>query len=380
MHRLLAAAAVIVLTACGRTPTVDIVLVTSPAPSAIEIRGLPRRDIAALAAAKLTQDDWQRILRVQVATPGAEPVVGAYTAVDGAIRFVPMYGFDAGRSFSVTFDASRVPGADHGDSWRSKPVVANVGLPAAPSERTTRVRQVYPSAAEIPANLLRIYIDFSGPMGRGNALEHIRLLDESGAEVIAPFLPVEAELWTADRTRFTLLFDPGRVKRGIKPNLDMGRALLEGRRYTLVIDDKWRDGSGQPLVEAHRHEFRVGPPLEKALDHSRWELSAPAADTRNPLVVHFPWPLDHGLLERALGVRRNAAEIAGEITIGPGETQWTFTPTEKWKAGEYSLMALTLLEDPAGNRLGRAFEVRDETAPQGEAVYRVFNVALSTPH
>jgi hypothetical protein len=43
-------------------------------------------------------------------------------------------------------------------------------------------------------------------------------------------------------------------------------------------------------------------------------------------------------------------------------------------------MALSLLEDPAGNRLGRAFEVREETAPSGEAVYRTFNVSPSTKH
>ena len=380
MRRLLAAAAVVFLTACGRPPAVDIVLVGGSPPSTVEVRGLPRRDIAAAAGARLTREDWQQILRVQVTQQGAEPIVGAYAAVDGVIRFTPMYGFDAGRSFTVTFDASRIPGADRDEGWRSTPLVKSVAVPRAASERTTSVRQIYPSGAEVPANLLRIYVEFSGPMGRDNALKHIRLLDDKGSEVLAPFLPVEAELWTADRTRFTLLFDPGRVKRGIKPNLDMGRALVEGRRYALVIDGEWLDGAGQPLQAAHRHEFRVGPPIEKALDLAAWQISAPPPGTRSPLVVEFPWPLDHGLLQRAVGVRRDAAEVPGEISIGPGETRWTFTPRDDWKTGEYSLMALSPLEDPAGNRLGRAFEVRKETAPSGEAVYRTFNVSPSTQH
>ena len=93
----------------------------------------------------------------------------------------------------------------------------------------------------------------------------------------------------------------------------------------------------------------------------------------------FPWALDHGLLQRAVGVRRDAAEVPGEISIGPGETRWTFTPRDNWKTGEYSLMALSLLEDPAGNRLGRAFEVREETAPAGEAVYRTFYLVSAVP-
>ncbi|CAN5658445.1 hypothetical protein BH18ACI5_BH18ACI5_16100 [soil metagenome] len=139
-----------------------------------------------------------------------------------------------------------------------------------------------------------------------------------GTEIIAPFLPVEAELWTADRTRFTLLFDPGRVKRGIKPTLDMGRALVEGRRYALVIDGEWLDAGGQPLQAGHRHEFRVEPAVEKALDLARWQIDTPAPGTRNPLVVTFPWALDHALLQRAVGVRRDAAEVPGEISIGPG--------------------------------------------------------------
>jgi hypothetical protein len=376
MRSLLAAVAVITLTACGRSPDINIVLADSGAPSSIEVRGLPRRDINALAAARLSREDWQQILRVQVRS-GAEPVVGTYAALDGAVRFTPMYGLDAGRAFTVTLDAARIPGAAAGDSWRSTPVVQSVTVPRTISERTTTVRQVYPSGDEIPANLLRLYIEFSAPMGRSNALEHIHLLDDSGREIAAPFLPVEAELWTADRTRFTLLFDPGRVKRGIRPNLDMGRALIEGRTYSLTIDEGWVDGAGQRLKAGHRHQFRVGRPVEKPLDHAEWRIAVPAPDSRSPLLVRFPWPLDHGLLPRALGVRREQVDVPGEISIEPGETGWTFTPREPWKAGEYSLLALTLLEDPAGNRIGRAFEAREETAPAGEAVYRTFTVATA---
>jgi hypothetical protein len=52
----------------------------------------------------------------------------------------------------------------------------------------------------------------------------VRLLDEAGDEVRDPFLPLDAEFWNRDRTRFTVFFDPGRQKRGILPNEEMGRS------------------------------------------------------------------------------------------------------------------------------------------------------------
>ena len=63
------------------------------------------------------------------------------------------------------------------------------------------------------------------------------------------FLELEDELqWSL--TRLTLLLDPARVKRGLKPNLDEGRALEAGKRYQLVIDQQWPDATGRPLSEA----------------------------------------------------------------------------------------------------------------------------------
>ena len=34
-----------------------------------------------------------------------------------------------------------------------------------------------------------------------------------------------------------------------------------------------------------------------------------------------------------------------------------FTPREPWRAGQHQLLALDILEDVAGNQIGRAFEV-----------------------
>lgn len=43
--------------------------------------------------------------------------------------------------------------------------------------------------------------------------------------------------------------------------------------------------------------------------------------------------------------------------MSDGEREWRFVPREPWRAGDYHLVVLSILEDVAGNRVGRAFEV-----------------------
>ena len=352
--RLLALALVALTAACGSTPSPTITVNRSVTPPVIEVRGLPSRDITALRRASLTTPEWQQVLRVSLEATQI-PIAGRYAVADGVIRFTPMYTFDFSQKYSVTFDPARIPGANAAESWRRDKVASVVAFAPLPRSPSTTVKAVYPSGSELPENMLRFYIEFSAPMGRASALEHVRLIDEEGNHVVDPFLPVEAEFWTPDRTRFTLFFDPGRVKRGIKPNRDLGRALIPGKRYALVVGERWMDARGQPLKSEYRHEFTVTRAIEKPLDQRDWKITVPGAGTRDPLVVTFPWALDHGLLRRAFDIL-GPAEISGEVAIADAERRWAFTPRNPWTPGDYSLLALTVLEDPAGNRLGRAFE------------------------
>lgn len=109
-------------------------------------------------------------------------------------------------------------------------------LPGADAPRTTRVVSAHLRAERIPANALRWYVEFSAPMERGDVLTHIRLLDAAGRQVKGAFLEVPEELWDPSGTRVTILFDPGRVKRGVRTNLESGAPLVAGRRYKLVVD------------------------------------------------------------------------------------------------------------------------------------------------
>ena len=61
-----------------------------------------------------------------------------------------------------------------------------------------------------------------------------------------PFLELDEELWSPDGTRFTLIFDPGRIKRGLKPREEVGPVLEAGKSYSLVIDRRLARRIGKP--------------------------------------------------------------------------------------------------------------------------------------
>ena len=96
---------------------------------------------------------------------------------------------------------------------------------------------IYPTAAELPVNLLRVYVHFSAPMSEGWAARAIRVSREDTGETLDDvFLPPEPELWDPERKRLTMLLDPGRIKRGLVPNLEFGYPLVEGTAVRIAID------------------------------------------------------------------------------------------------------------------------------------------------
>jgi hypothetical protein len=330
--------------------------------SVVEVAGLSAEDLSNLERGLLSREEWNALLSVRVASdqatsPDLPAVLGAYTVSGGVLRFVPQFPLEPGTRYDVELDPSLLASAD--DSHDTTPrLKTTLQMPAAELKPTTRVIEVHPTTSELPENQLRLYITFSAPMSLRSGAPHIRLLDARGRSVVDPFLPLDVDLWNEDRTRYTVLFDPGRVKRGILPNEEMGRSLIAGRRYTLVVDANWLDEAGQPLVAPFRRDFLVGPPHEQRIDPAEWRLALPPPRTREPLTVSFPRPLDYGLLKRALRVTSESGErLDGDIVIGPSETRWLFTPRGLWQPGEYRLVATSTLEDVAGNRIGKPFEV-----------------------
>lgn len=231
-------------------------------------------------------------------------------------------------------------------------------LPAIAKNPSAEVSAVYPSGDVLPENLLKFYLHFTEPMRRGGVYEFIKLRDEDGRAVEIPFLEVAEELWDPEGRRLTVFIDPGRIKREVKPLEDVGPAMLEGRRYELVISKDWPDEKGAPMKSEFRKSYRVGPPDRTQPNVKNWKLSLPPAGTREPLTVKLDESLDHALLHRLLWVETAAGEeIVGEARVSENEARWEFVPESPWRKGDYELIADQWLEDRAGNSIGHLFEV-----------------------
>jgi hypothetical protein len=217
---------------------------------------------------------------------------------------------------------------------------AHAAAPAA-SVAPAQVVRVQPSAGQVPANLLRLSIEFATRI-EGPVLPRVALL-RPGAEPIAqPFL--EQELWSPNGRVLTVLMHPGRVKTGLNAREALGPILVDGDDVKLALD-------GHPI-----QHWRVGPEDTNGPAASAWRLSSVRAASRQALVVTLDGPIDGREADYIAIADPHGRRVSGRAVLKDGERTWTFTPRAPWRAGEYRLVARGILEDPAGNRLGGRFE------------------------
>ena len=324
---------------------------------AFEVIGLDQAELDSLSKLKADSPQWTAIFAVFVYKSGSgsdvPAMLGTYRLDRKVLTFEPRFALTRGLSYRAVFDRSKISGAE-AESQIEKVITIRKEVKA-PS---TVVEQVFPSASKLPENQLKFYLHFSASMSRGDVYRHVHLFDDKGKEVVMPFLELEQELWDPEGKRFTLFFDPGRIKRGVKPRDDLGPPLVAGRTYSLRIDRAWQDADGIPLKDDFVKKFTVTEPLAERIDSSHWKVQAPAADTTDTVTVQFPGPLDRALLHRMIWVTdAKGVRIAGTIKVTDDETRWHFEPAKPWTAGKYRLVIDTSLEDLAGNTLAAPFEV-----------------------
>jgi hypothetical protein len=275
--------------------------------------------------------DWAKVLRVSVGSRENAALLGSFEALENGVRFRPRFAVDGALDLVVVYDGG-VERVLRG----VKPQMA----------ATTRVAAIYPSGPEVPANLLKFYLVFDAPMSRGEVWDHLRLLDASGKAVALPFLEIDQELWDPEMKRLTLLFDPGRIKRGVLPREEVGTSLEAGKSYTLAVDKGWRDAAGRPLAEEFRHAFRVTPEERLGIDVKAWEVTA----SRDEIRIRFGRPMEH-----ALALRLITVDVPGEARLEENESVWVYRV--RTARSEYAITVDHRLEDLAGNRPGRPFDV-----------------------
>ena len=240
--------------------------------------------------------------------------------------------------------------ADDAEAWHE---LARLGVPDVDRPAHTVVDSIDPGVDEVPANLLRFAVTFSHAMADGSAAGRIHLLDMSGKELPGTLLGMPPELWDRSRRRLTVLLEPGRIKRGLQPNVQAGPPLGEGDTVTLVVDPRLRDAGGAELASGARRTYRVGAPIRCRVDPGLWDLRWPAAPS-DPLVVRFDRPLDRALVLRCLRVLDGAGRaMPGRTSLDAEARVWAFSPAAGVVA---SLHIDTRLEDLAGNSVRRVFD------------------------
>ena len=298
--------------------------------------------------------------RLVVTVSGSDTPLFGETRVEGSnLIFEPRYGLEPGVTYRAVFG----------------PVTRTFQVPRPPRGEPTVVNRITPSGDLLPENLLKFYIHFSAPMSRGEVYQRIRLVEATGGVVDRPFLQLAQELWDPEGTRLTILFDPGRIKRGLRPREEVGPPLEEGKAYALVVDRALLDASGHPLEDSFEKKFKVMAPDDVQPDPARWKILSPAGGTRDPLGVIFREPLDSEMLQRVVVVRNDEGRrVSGLINVDRGETRWQFEPSRPWRAGSYVVEVDTALEDRSGNSIGRPFEVDVFRRVRREAEARTVSV------
>ncbi len=359
----------------GATPAAEIhVHVSADAPHRVTASGFSPEEWSRLRG--LDADSLAQLLSVHIGTgePAAEmPAIAGVHGLDAeGLQLRPLFPFVPGLRYTARLTSGHGPPLLY--SFETPP------LDGPPPQ----VVAVFPSSDLLPENTLRLYVHFSQPMEARDAQRHVRLLDDAGAEVPLAFVEIEAGLWDPRQTRLTLLFHPGRIKRGVAPGERLGPPLRAGGAYRLIVDAAFRDSAGRALGHDFEHRFRVASADRESPRPAGLRVHAPAAEGA-PLVVDLPEPLDEALLHRWLWVEDAAGrDVAGALAIGEGEQRWTFLPRDGWAPGAYALLVHPALEDRAGNRFDRVFD-REAAVPTTDEAAAVvplrfdFVVRLATP-
>jgi len=286
---------------------------------------------------------------------GTIPVQGNHIVKGDYLIFSPFFPFERGITYAVR---TKLVDPDNTYSYQSFLLAKNQILDQA------KVVEIYPSGPQLPENLLRFYIYSNTPMKKGNALKYIHLTNAAGKIDAHAFMEFKQELWSPDGKRLTILFDPGRIKRGVSTNRELGPALVEGTSYQLTISGDWQDVYGQELLAEITKEFTVVQPHRQQLNAEEWEIHKPTVNTYESLRIVFDRTIDHALAQSMIQIEDEENNlISGCWETLEQERQIQFIPDKTWQSGKYQIIIDGRLEDVAGNNL---YAPLDQNAVEGK--------------
>lgn len=271
-----------------------------------------------------------------------QSVIGNYYISGDTIVFKPYWPLDKALAYEILFreELIEILEADH-----------NI------DDASVEVLEIFPTANILPANTLKFYIQFSGPMSEGQSHQYITLVKNGQDTVNRAFLELQPELWNQNRTIITLWIEPGRIKRDLGPNNKLGPVLENGDTYQLIVSGDWKDANGNKLKKDYIKRFEVAAWDDQKPDINTWEISEPQAGTKQSLKINFPESLDYILLNETIEIFYNEQPVKGNLSISKSGDLWRFIPTDNWTKGSFKLKVESRLEDLTGNNLNRLFDV-----------------------
>ena len=224
-----------------------------------------------------------------------------------------------------------------------------------PLENSNGVAAVYPTSDTLPANLLRMYIQFTEPMKTVGNLQKIKLTSSEGHEVKGAIFMNVHELWDEKQTQLTLIFDPGRVKTGLQAYEQLGWALRTGQTYELIVEGL--ENIYHQEVRRFSKKFFVTEADLEPPNIDLWQMSLPKSDSKDPLRLHFNEMVDQmSIRHRLVVIDGKGLLLPGTYSFDNNELEWSFSPSELWDKGFYTILVNSRLADPSGNNLNGLFD------------------------
>lgn len=355
-----ASAAIVTAWVRGETTSVPLQLsstIDSAGFARIRLARLEERLMRRLAERRVTDEKWERALTFSV-TGSAIPVASSYRLSRDGLELISNYPVTPGLRYTAVArprELYRLAGLD--PETQAAPIFDALRLPEVMPPGSAAVTGVYPSSDMVPENLLKFYVEFSRPMREGDAARSIELLDHTGKPVPSAFLGLETELWDRKHRRLTVYLDPGRIKRGLRPNQELGSPLIAGREYRLRVGDAMRDADGAPIQHAFEKRFRAGPADRAQLNPATLKITSPAAGSNAPIVVAMLEAVDFALARRMVWLEtQDGSRLELTMGLAKNERELQLTPRQIWASGDYTLVIDARLEDLAGNTFQRPFD------------------------
>jgi len=278
----------------------------------------------------------------------ATAIIGKTVVENNTFSFIPVIPFGWNQQYTILYDN----------------ILTYYTLPIPENYNHLSVEKIYPTNTAVPSNLLKWYIKFSKPINTASVYSHIKLLKNSGELVERAILPLENALISEDGTLLTIWIEPGRQKRNLIPNQQLGPVFNSNESYQLVISKTIKDRNGISMQDTVSHTFSITEADRIQPNIHNWILQIPNQNSVSNLVITSNESLDYGSTLNNITVFDDQNKIIrGVWSLSDAETNFSFTPNESWKKGNYQIVFNDVIEDLAGNSLHRLFDTDIDDHP-----------------